>query len=233
MPDVGVVIAAGGKGERMGGPVPKQFLSLQRRPVLIRSIDAFASFRSVREIVVVVSPAHIEHVCRLLKQLPRNTRFAVVPGGRERQDSVWNGLCGFSRQPDIVLVHDAVRPLVDRRIVNEVIAEARRYRAAVVGVPVKDTIKVEEIRGFYARTLARDNLWAVQTPQGFRYNLLRRAHEEAKKSGFVGTDEACLVERLGIPVRIVRGNYGNIKITTPEDLKMAAFLIKQKGRLVI
>ena len=227
MPEVGVVIAAGGRGERMGGKVPKQFLLLNGRPVLLRSIDVFASLRSVHEIVVVVPSRHADRVRRMLRRSRLNKLCTVVPGGPERQDSVWNGLHGFKRQPSIVLVHDAVRPLVDPRIVKAVIVGAERHGAAVVGVPVKDTIKVEEREGFYARTLRRDNLWAVQTPQGFSYDLLHRAHVAAQKAGFVGTDEASLIERMGVPVRIVCGDYGNIKITTPEDLKVAAVLQKQ------
>jgi len=128
-----------------------------------------------------------------------------------------------------VLVHDAVRPFVDRSVIRAVIGAVRRHRAAVVGVRVKDTIKVEsgESPGFYARTIARGGLWAVQTPQGFRYDLLLRAHQEAHRAGFLGTDDASLVERLGIPVRIVPGNERNIKITTPADRKLAEFLLKQ------
>ncbi len=228
MLEVGVVIAGGGKGARMGGNVPKQFLTLNRRPILLRSIDVFRTLRSVREIVVVVPAPHIDRVRRMIARASLGTVCRIVAGGKERQESVWNGMCGFLREPDILLVHDAVRPLVSARVVREVIREADRHGAAVVGVPVKDTIKVEESAGFYARTLNRANLWAVQTPQGFRSELLFRAHRAARKARYVGTDEASLIERLGLPVRIVRGDYSNIKITTPEDMKMAALLQKQR-----
>jgi 2-C-methyl-D-erythritol 4-phosphate cytidylyltransferase len=123
--------------------------------------------------------------------------------------------------PGIVLIHDAVRPFVTKRVILAVIQEAGRHGAAVVGVRVKDTIKKEGKRGFYEKTLPRDLLWAVQTPQGFRTHLIKRAHDKAAKAGFLGTDDGILVERLGFRVRIVKGDYGNVKITTREDLLSA------------
>jgi 2-C-methyl-D-erythritol 4-phosphate cytidylyltransferase len=125
-------------------------------------------------------------------------------------------------------VHDAVRPFVSSHIISTVIEQAERYGAAVVGVPAKDTIKMEGKKGFYARTLPRDLLWAVQTPQGFRFDLLLKAHNLARKQGYRGTDEASLVERLRHPVRIVQGDEWNVKITTPDDLKLAHVLAGER-----
>lgn len=218
---VGVIIAAGGSGRRMGGRLPKQFLSLAGKSIIARTIAAFETIQSVGEIVVVAPREHVARTQRLCGTEGFRKVSCVCKGGKERQDSVRIGLEAFARQPAIVLVHDAVRPLVSKRVIQQIIKEAARHRAAVVGVRVKDTIKVEGRRGYYKATLDRNKLWAVQTPQGFRYKLLRDAHLKALTAHYLGTDEASLVERLGIPVRIVEGDYTNIKITTLEDLKAA------------
>jgi len=216
-----VIIAAGGSGRRMGGRLPKQFLSLGGKPIIAHTIAAFEAIQSVGEIVVVAPQDHVARAQRLCRMQGFKKVSCICEGGKERQDSVRIGLEAFARQPAIVLVHDAVRPLVSKRVIQSVIKGAIRHRAAVVGVRVKDTIKVEGRKGYYRATLDRSKLWAVQTPQGFRYNLLWESHLSARKSHYLGTDEASLVERLGIPVRIVEGDYTNIKITTLEDLKAA------------
>jgi 2-C-methyl-D-erythritol 4-phosphate cytidylyltransferase len=223
-----VIIAAGGSGRRFGGSIPKQFLLLGGVPVLQRSIAAFHAVREVGEIVVVAPASHLSRVQRLAVRAGFTKVTAIVPGGKERQDSVWNGLNAFTHTPRIVLVHDAVRPLVTGRIIREVAGAARRYGAAVVGVKVRDTIKRELRKGFSAATLERKGLWAVQTPQGFRYRLLREAHARAKRQRYTGTDEASLVERMGIPVRLVHGEERNLKITTGDDLKVAAMWAKPR-----
>ena len=230
MPDVSVVIAAGGKGRRMGVGTPKQFLSLGGLPVLERTIAAFHSLRDIREIVLVVPADCMSRAVALVRRAGFTKVADVVEGGEERQASVFNGLKRCSLRSGLVLVHDAVRPLVGRQTIISVIRAAGRYGAAVAGVPVKDTIKTEsqERGGFYERTLRREGLWAVQTPQGFRFPLLWEAHRKARSSGFVGTDDASLVERMGAPVRIVRGTETNIKITTPDDRKLAEFLLGRR-----
>jgi 2-C-methyl-D-erythritol 4-phosphate cytidylyltransferase len=218
---VGVVIAAGGAGKRFGGSVPKQFLKVQGVPILERTISLFASLRVVDEIVVVSSLDHVGRVEKLVRRMGCGKIVSIVPGGRERQDSVWNGLHAFIAKPDIILVHDAARPLVSRKVVEAVVAGAISNGAAVVGVRICDTIKMEGKKGFYERTLDRKRLWAVQTPQGFRFDLLLKAHKAARRGRYMGTDESSLVERLAIPVRIVEGNQSNIKITTRQDLRLA------------
>jgi 2-C-methyl-D-erythritol 4-phosphate cytidylyltransferase len=227
---VGVVIAAGGRGRRAGGRLPKQFQLMGRRSVLESTIRRFHSFPFIHEIVVVVPADHVGRVRDLMRRRRFSRVTAVVPGGRARQNSVWQGLNAFSQQPDEVLVHDAVRPFVDRPSVEAVVKAARRYGAAVVGTHVKDTVKFEGRPGYYTRTLARERLWAVQTPQGFKFELLMSAYRAARKNRFVGTDDASLVERRGLQVRIVEGNDKNMKITTPRDLKLARIL--QKFRIV-
>jgi 2-C-methyl-D-erythritol 4-phosphate cytidylyltransferase len=232
MPDVSVVIAAGGSGRRMGGNTPKQFLTLAGVPILERTIAAFHALRDVREIVLVVPADCIPRAVALVRNAGFKKVADVVEGGDERQASVFNGLKRCAFRSGIVLVHDAVRPLVGRPTIISVIRAAGRYGAAVAGVPVKDTIKVRSRRhrGFYARTLRREELWAVQTPQGFRFPLLWEAHRRARSSGYIGTDDASLLERMGTPVRIVLGTERNVKITTPDDRRLAEFLIGRRTR---
>ena len=220
---VGVVIPAGGRGIRMGGDVPKQFMILKGKPILHHSVRVFDAHPFVHEIVVVVPEDQIQRTEALVEKGRFKKVSHVVVGGAERQLSVRNGLLSFDVEPEIVLVHDAVRPLVSRDVITYVINATRKYKAAVVGVPVKDTIKIEA-DGFYRKTLERSGLWAVQTPQGFLYEILMRAHLAAQRSAFLGTDESSLVERLRIPVKVVEGEYGNIKLTTRDDLNLAKLL---------
>jgi 2-C-methyl-D-erythritol 4-phosphate cytidylyltransferase len=220
MGNVGVVIPAAGKGLRMGMKSPKQFLTIKGFSLLERSIAVFDSLQVIGEIVLVVPRGYQRSVLHMMRRRNFRKVSRVVIGGKERQDSVWNGLKGFKHPPETVLVHDAVRPMVTPRIVREVIREAGIHGAAVVGVPVKDTIKIEKRRGFFAGTLDRSRLWSVQTPQGFSYKVLMNAHKAARKSGFYGTDESSLVERRGVKVRIVEGEDRNIKVTTKDDLEM-------------
>lgn len=216
----------------MGGATPKQYLALGGVPILQRTIAAFHALRAVREIVLVVPRDSIARTRALVKRGGFGKVAAVVEGGAARQASVYNGLEKCSSRAGVVLVHDAVRPLVGKRTILAVIGAAGRYGAAVPAVPVRDTIKIESGRrpGFCARTLRRDRLWAAQTPQGFRFALLLEAHRKARSAGFVGTDDASLVERTGRPVRIVRGAETNVKITTPGDRKLAEFLLRGESR---
>lgn len=221
MVNVAVIIPAGGSGKRLGGVLPKQFLRLGDTPILVTSVRAFERLPEVREIVVVAPAAYVTRTTRLLERARCKKVSCVIAGGTERQDSVRLGLEHLLAVPDVVLVHDAVRPLVTPQMIRGVIAAAKKYGAAVVGVPVKDTIKLEGKGGFYTKTLPRHLLWAVQTPQGFLFPLFRHAHVRAAAARVIGTDDAALVERLGIPIRIVQGDQRNIKITTREDLAFA------------
>ncbi|MEK9136529.1 MAG: 2-C-methyl-D-erythritol 4-phosphate cytidylyltransferase [Bacteroidota bacterium] len=228
MPRVGVVIPAGGRGTRLGSRLPKQFLPLHGIPILQRTLAIFEDIPQVKEIVVASPAGYVPRVERLARRLECTKVSRIVAGGEERQESVWNALRAFSSAPDIVLVHDAVRPLVSKRVINAVIASASKYGAAVVGVKISETIKMEGKRGFYECTLDRKKLWAVQTPQGFRYGLLVKAHRSARRSRYKGTDEASLLERIGIPVRIVEGDRMNLKITTRHDFRLAEMLLKKR-----
>ena len=225
---MGVILAAGGRGRRFGRGLPKQFVLLGGKSALERSLEKFSRLAVVREIVVVVPKEHLQRAGRIVHRAGVRKVSAIVHGGVERQASVANGLEALSHRCRIVLVHDAARPLVSTAVVQRVIAGVRRYGAAVTAVRVSDTIKLEGRKGFSTETLRRDLLWAAQTPQGFRRALLERAHAMARQEKALGTDEASLVERLGVPVRIVEGSAKNLKITTREDLSLAAQLLSAR-----
>jgi 2-C-methyl-D-erythritol 4-phosphate cytidylyltransferase len=226
MRDIAVIIPAGGAGKRMGGRLPKQFLRLRGEPILLRSVRAFERILAVRQIIIAVPREHLERTQRLVQAGKCRKVTAIVVGGRERQDSVRIALEWIIGTPAIVLVHDAVRPMVSRQVIDEVVAAAWRWGAAVVGVRVKDTIKTEGNPGFYGKTLPRHLLWAVQTPQGFKTHLIVQAHRSAHRAGYLGTDDAALVERLRIPVRIVEGSPKNLKITTKDDFEVAGLWLR-------
>lgn len=228
---VTVLIPAAGMGTRMGAAVNKQYLTLADRPILAHTLDLFDRHPAVDHIYIISPPDEIEY-CRaevVLRYGFTKVRD-LVAGGAERQDSVRNGLaaCGCA-DDDIVLIHDGVRPFFPATLLDEVVSTAARVGGCVVGVPVKDTIK-EVTGGLIGGTPDRRRLWQAQTPQAFPFAVISDAHERARQDGYRGTDDASLVERLGLPVAMVEGNYRNIKITTPEDLVLGrAFLAAPGG----
>jgi 2-C-methyl-D-erythritol 4-phosphate cytidylyltransferase/2-C-methyl-D-erythritol 2,4-cyclodiphosphate synthase len=209
----------------MGGGLRKQYRLLGDLPVVSRTLTIFEKEPAVGSVVLVVPPGE-EDYCRNELVGPAGCRkvVAVVAGGEHRQDSVWAGLQCLPGPPDIVVVHDAVRPLVNPETVKEAINAAVSYGAVVVGVPAKDTVKTVNALGMVVETLPRDRLYLAQTPQVFSFDIIFEAHREARVEGFYGSDDAVLVERRGLPVRMVHGGYDNIKITTPEDFMVAAAL---------
>lgn len=218
------IIVAAGQGKRMGTGVSKQYLMLGDKPVVVHTLQAFDEQPVIEAMVLVVAPSDVEHVEReIVRKYGFKKPVLVVEGGQERQQSVYNGLKALVRFGDveIVVIHDGVRPLVTGQMIQDSICAADRYGAAVVGVPVKDTIKKVDNEQFVMCTPERSELWLVQTPQTFKYHLIWEAHEKALQDGFCGTDDAILVERLGHPVKMVMGSYCNIKITTREDLILA------------
>lgn len=228
-PSIVAIVPAAGSGSRMGGSSPKQFLRLGGVPVLVRALRILAGSRVVQGIVLVAPPAAVERTRRLLARHRVPRVLAVVPGGAERQESVWLGLQAVPAAADLVVVHDGVRPFITGTLVRDVVEAARRFGAASCGLPVRDTVKrVRE--GFVETTVDRGGLWLIQTPQAFRRTLLWEAHEKARRDGFLGTDDAVLVERLGVPVRMVAGLEENLKITTPDDLARARVLATARGR---
>ena len=218
--DVGVVLPAGGAGTRLGARVPKQFLAIGGVPILVLTAQHFARHPAVAEIVVAAPPALVARTERLLRRHVPRASVTVVAGGRERQESVAEGLRVLSAACRIVIVHDAVRPFITRGLVDGVIGAARDTGAAIFARPIAETVK--RVRGgLVETTIDRTGLWSVQTPQAFRADVLREAHDKARRDAVIGTDDAMLVERLGHAVRVVPGLAGNVKITTPDDLRRA------------
>ncbi len=209
---VTVIIGAAGAGKRFGSSVPKQFLKIQGDMVLSKATRPFQTCSEVDEIVVVAPGEHMELCRKIMKEFPKVS--SVVEGGAERQDSIYLGVKASTG--DILLVHDGARPFVSQEVIKGVMEKAWEAGAAVPVVPLKDTIRLREGDG--SRTLERDKLAAVQTPQCFRREILEEALEKAFAQGFYGTDEAMLVERLGRTVSLTQGGFANIKITTREDL---------------
>ena len=219
MPSIAVLVPAGGLGTRLGGRTPKQFLQVGCATILARTLTHFVRHPGVRAIVVAAPAEHLARTRRLVARSGRHP-VEVVAGGATRQASVWQALQAVPGDVDVVLVHDAVRPFIDRRLIDAVVAAAVAHGAAICALPIAETVK--RVRDAVVETtLDRSGLWAVQTPQAFRAALLREAHDKARREGVVATDDAMLVEWLGQPVRVVPGLAGNVKITTPEDLRRA------------
>ncbi len=215
---VGAIIAAGGSSERMGG-IDKMFALLGGKPVLARVISVFQGCAAIDQVVVALSQQNLERGRRLVAE-PGWSKVSVCPGGERRQDSVLNGLsqltgCGW------VVIHDGARPLVTVDLIERGLEAATETGAAIAAVPVTDTIKVAGDDQFVQGTPPRQNLWAVQTPQVFRFDIITQAYRQAK---YEVTDDATLVERSGYKVKIYMGSYDNIKVTTPDDLALAEVL---------
>jgi len=217
----------------MGRELSKQYLSLGGMPLLVHTLNVFEKCPLVDALLVVVPPSDVEAV--RTEMLPRwnlKKLAGVIPGGKERQDSVRAGIEALDRETGLVVIHDAVRPFITVGLIENCIRAAAEEGAATVGVPVKDTVKEVAADGRVMRTCDRNLLWLTQTPQAFRRDIIENAYRAAVRDGYRGTDDTSLVERLGIAVRMIRGDYGNIKITTPEDLVIAeALLAKRPGVL--
>jgi 2-C-methyl-D-erythritol 4-phosphate cytidylyltransferase len=226
------ILPAAGLGTRMAGPKPKQFLELDGVPILIHSLRAFASAPRVTAIYIAVRQTEIERVRAQVARYGFGDQVHVVEGGNSRQESVSHALTALPAEPDdIVLVHDAVRPLIDVATIERTIDAVIEHGAAIVGLPAVDTIKQVERTAHGAlitATIPREFVVLAQTPQGFRYGLLQSAFAEALADGFVGTDEASIVERAGHPVAVVHGSAVNLKITQPGDLELAEFYLHQR-----
>lgn len=210
------IIVAGGQGLRMGSDTPKQFLDLAGKPVLVRTLEAFYSFDPSISIILALPKAHFDLWEELKQQYLPDVPLTVTEGGETRFHSVKNGLQLIERD-GLVAIHDAVRPLVDHRIIAAAYESALEHGAAIVTVPLKDSIR--ELSGKSSRAVPRDHYRLVQTPQVFQSDLIKQAYKQVYRSEF--TDDASVVEGLGHQVSLVEGSYLNIKITTPEDLELA------------
>ncbi|MBU0728334.1 MAG: 2-C-methyl-D-erythritol 4-phosphate cytidylyltransferase [Proteobacteria bacterium] len=224
MSDTAAIIPAGGSGIRMGLDTPKQFFALGGIPILIHTIRVFTQSPSIGQIIVAVPEQYLQSTIDLLDKYALQDRCTVVAGGTHRQDSVRAGLKVLENNP-LVAVHDAVRPLISPELIEQTIGKARVTGAAMLAIPVKDTLKKVNEQGGIIKTIDRSTLWQAQTPQVVRADLLRKAFAAADNDGFVGTDEASLLEHIGLPVTVVEGSERNIKITRPEDLLVAEALL--------
>ncbi len=233
MSKISVVIAAAGRGKRMGLDMNKQYIEVHGRPILAMTVQCFEECSHIDEIVIVANESEIEYCRNSIVDKYRFSKVkAVVSGGETRQQSVFNGLNQLSADCDIVLIHDGARPFILQESIMACINSADTYGAACAAVPVKDTVKLADTDGFVARTVDRSGLWQIQTPQTFRFGLVMEAHRKALSDGFDGTDDAMLVERLGYKVKLVLSDYYNIKITTREDLVYAEAIYTMRTRSV-
>lgn len=218
MRKVSAIIVAAGKGTRMGAGISKQFLQLKGKPILFYTLNAFQKSSSIDEIILVSSEEHIEYCKKdIVEKYEISKVSKVVNGGAERQSSVYNGLKAL-KNCDIVLIHDAARPFIDEKLIKDGVRYAEIYGACACGVNPKDTIKIKDENGFSIETPDRSKLFAVQTPQSFKYELIFNCHKKVEHENIRVTDDTMVVERYGNKVYLYEGSYNNIKITTPEDL---------------
>ncbi|MEC1259933.1 2-C-methyl-D-erythritol 4-phosphate cytidylyltransferase [Bacillus swezeyi] len=223
-----VVIPAAGQGKRMNAGKNKLFIKAKGIPVIIHTLKVFEEHDACKRIILVINEQEFSEFSTHLKQHHFTTPIEVVPGGKERQQSVFQGIKAAG-QEEMVLVHDGARPFIKQKHIEQLVNKAKQTGAAIVAVPVKDTIKRvqnDEVAG----TIERSSLWAAQTPQAFRLSILMNAHLEAEAKGFLGTDDASLVEEAGGKVSIVEGDYQNIKLTTPDDLLVAEAILEAEKR---
>lgn len=227
MARVVALIPCAGQGKRMGAGVSKPYLEVYGRPLLAYTLEVFQMHHLIEGIILVVEAGAVSYCC---KEIVDKYGFAkvktVVAGGRERQDSVMCGLACLDKDAEWVVVHDGARPLISSETITKALHTAFSFGAAVVGVPAKDTIKVVAKDLTIIDTPDRRNLWQIQTPQIFQRQLLERAYNQAAEEGWIGTDDASFVERLGEKIKLVEGEYSNIKITTPDDLVYFKAMLK-------
>lgn len=224
-----VIIPAAGQGKRMGAGKNKLLIELHDMPILIHTLLVFERDQECDGIILAVNPNDEMEFRSLLLKYKITKVKSLVPGGKERQDSIYEALKTVNGD-GITLVHDGARPFIKEKTIHLLVQTASKTGAAIIGVPAKDTMK--KVRGGkVVETVERSSLWVVQTPQAFRISLLLRAYQHAEKEEFIGTDDASLVELLGEPVTMVEGDYDNIKLTTPEDLFFAEAILKKNVNL--
>lgn len=239
------IVPAAGMGKRFGPGTNKPFKSLMGKPLIVWSLETLESVVEVSEIIPVLKLEDMLYGKKLFEEYGLSKIKRIAPGGNERQDSVYNGLKLIDNRNCIVLIHDGVRPLIEKNLIEKAIKELlpppapplvkgagrgfKGFDGVAIGVPLKDTIKEAE-NGIIKKTLRRDSLWAIQTPQVFSYKNILAAYKRAMKERFYSTDDAALVEKYGGKIKVVMGSYKNIKITTPEDLAIAEFLLSRREK---
>ena len=230
---VSVLIPAAGSGRRMGGEIEKQFLILGDKPIVVHTIQRFQDSDLIDKIYLIVSENRVEY-CReeVVIKYGLSKVAEIVVGGKERQDSVYNGLKRVNADQDLIMIHDSVRPFCSDKIIRESIEAAQRYGSVVVAVPERDTIKEISNDRIVLKTLVRERLWRIQTPQTFCREIITSAFQKAIEEGYYGTDESSLVERVGLEVRAIIGSYLNIKITDPEDLLLGEMILERFNSMI-
>lgn len=228
------IVLAGGRGSRMKSETPKQYLLLDGKPVLYYSLHVFQQCAEIDEIILVCGPEDMERCRREIVEKYGFTKVRkIVPGGAQRYHSVYEGLKA-AEACRYVLIHDGARPFIDSGIVARILQELPRCNACVAGVPVKDTIKLSDSRGYVEQTIPRERLWTIQTPQAFEYGIIRQAYDALAKRRDVEvkiTDDAMVLEYIsGIPAKLIEGSYENLKITTPEDLLLAEVILENRKK---
>ncbi len=227
------IILAGGAGKRMGAATNKQFLLIDNKPIIVHTLQIFEECRAIDGIYLVVNQKDLPMIQEeILETYHFNKILKLVIGGRLRQDSVRNGLESIENPCDIVIIHDGARPFVSPSFIDKGIFLMEMFDAVIPALPVKDTIKIVSKEGFVQKTLERDSLWHVQTPQTFKYDLIAKAYREGAAKKLYGYDDATFLEHMGKKVKVIEGSPYNIKITTPEDLIIARGMLSQlKGNL--
>ena len=225
---VQVILVAAGSGTRLKASKPKALVLLNGQPLIWYSLKAFERSKLVSSVIVVAHPDHLASFRKVVDKASFKKVCAITPGGETRSDSVACGLCCVDKNTEVVMVHDAARPLITQKMIMDSLAVMGAQQAAIVAVPVKATIKKADPKNlFVTETLLRETLWEVQTPQTFRRNILDQAHQ--KKLCCDPTDDAMLVEKMGVKVKVVAGDYKNIKVTTAEDLALAKLFMAKSG----
>lgn len=223
---VSAIIVSAGKGVRMNDTFRKQYMDLSGLPLVAHSVIAFDECRPIEEIFLVVPKEDMDYCQkRILFPLGLKKKVHLIPGGDQRQDSVYKGLQAIDKHTDTVVIHDGVRPFVRADDLLACIQGSKDFGACILGIPSSDTLKRVDKSEIIRETLTRDRIWQAQTPQAFQYDLILKAHEAARRDGYVGTDDASLLERLGLDVKIISGSRLNIKITLKEDLAVARALL--------
>lgn len=231
MNKVAAIIVAGGSGKRMGMDIKKQFIELDGKATLARTIEVFNKCKIIDDIILVVGKEDKEKVkTEIVDRFGYNKVRKIVEGGTERQDSVYNGLVSVGDDVEYVMIHDGARPFIREEILQKALSMTKEKQATVVAVPVKDTIKIVNEALEVEATPNRSTLWSIQTPQSFKKDLLVKAYAYAKEKGLIVTDDSMLVEAYGKKVYIVEGDYNNIKITTPEDLVLGQGILMSKTK---
>lgn len=227
------IILAGGTGKRMGTSINKQFLLLEGKPIIVHTMQIFEECRAIDGFYLVVNQKDIPYIQEeILENYRFNKLVKLVVGGKLRQDSVMNGLEAIDPPCEIVVIHDGARPFVTPSFIEKGISLMEMFEAVIPAIHIKDTVKVISKEGFVLKTLERDSLWYVQTPQTFKYELILKAYRDGMAKKILGYDDATFIELLGKKIKVIEGSPYNIKITTPEDLVIAKGLISQlKGEL--